>query len=120
MYHDSGVGNSRSIRNADTYSMAWYQRPHPASPPCRIVARGNRISREQPPKQRRPKIAGVYVARCGRRVAAAIERGGERRGGRREKEGAARYKESEEMLLAASRKVAENRADGERVKDTKR
>lgn len=63
MYHDSGVGNSRSIRNADTYSMAGTSgHIPPLRISCRIVARDNRISREQPPKQRRPKIAGVYVA----------------------------------------------------------
>ncbi|EZA61129.1 hypothetical protein X777_08341, partial [Ooceraea biroi] len=43
MYHDSGVGNSRFIRRYLLDSR--YQWPHPV-PPCRIGARGNKISRE--------------------------------------------------------------------------
>lgn len=118
-YHDNGVGNSRFIRNARYLLLdSRYKRPaYPAFPSCRIVARGNRISREKPPKQRRPKIA-VYVSEV--RLPRRSHRMMVRVRGEEKKSEKARDTKKTGRRSRRAWKVAENKTDGEREEAAQR
>ena len=90
----------------------------------RGVARGNRISRKQPPRQR-PKIEGAYGGRCGQ---CSSERAGsyaERPRGKKEDEkeaagGGGRRRDTEERAGRGGRRTQRRRGKGERERERER